>query len=59
MHFLVFYTRGFCKVGDLYSDDYQLKPWTDIREEFNLQPRHFLHWFSIVQCIQKKIGKLY
>ena len=43
-----------CKVGDLYSDDSQLKPWADIREEYNLQPRHILHWFSIVQCIPKQ-----
>ena len=48
-----FCTRGLCKVGDLYSDDYQLKPWTDIREEFNLQQRQLLHWFSIVRCIPK------
>ena len=25
-----FYTRGLCKVGDLYSDESQLKPWTGI-----------------------------
>ena len=48
-----FHTRGLCKVGDLYSDDSQLKPWAYIREEFNLEPGHFLHWFSIVQCIPK------
>ena len=42
-----------CKVDDLYSDDSQLKPWAYIREEFNLEPGHFLHWFSIVQCIPK------
>ena len=48
-----FHIRGLCKVGDLYSDDSQLKPWADIREEFNLQPRHFSNWFSIVQCIPK------
>ena len=48
-----FYTRSLCKVGDLYSDDSQLKPWAYIREEFNLEPGHFLHWFSIVQCIPK------
>ena len=42
-----------CKVGDLYSDDSQLKPWAYIREEFNLEPGHFLHWFSIVECIPK------
>ena len=51
---LVIYTKGLVKVGDLYSDDdSQVKPWAGIREEFNLQPGHFLHWFSIFQCIPK------
>ena len=52
-----FHIRGLCRVDDLYSNDSQLNPWADIREEFDyLQPRYFLHWFSVVQHIPK-IGK--